>query len=148
VLACAAAGVPIVPQGGNTGLVGAAAPADGEVVLSTCRLNAVGVPDLATGTLEAGAGTTLERAQAVARAADNGARGALEQSLGAHLQQINATLDPHEQLDCLVVVTEPWTVDNGFITPTFKVKRNRIEEVYAKRFEGWIGARRAVVWSA
>ena len=69
VLACAAAGVPLVPQGGNTGLVGAAAPADGEVVLTTCRLNAVGVPDLATGTLEAGAGTTLERAQAVARTA-------------------------------------------------------------------------------
>ena len=69
VLACAAAGVPIVPQGGNTGLVGAAAPADGEVVLTTCRLNAVGVPDLATGTLEAGAGTTLERAQTAARTA-------------------------------------------------------------------------------
>ena len=92
-------------------------------------------------------GLVMLNPQAVARAGDNGARGALEQSLGAHLQQINATLDPHEQLDCLVVVTEPWTVDNGFITPTFKVKRNRIEEVYAKRFEGWVGARRAVVWS-
>jgi long-chain acyl-CoA synthetase len=93
-------------------------------------------------------GLVMLNAQAVARAGDDGARGALEQSLGAHLQQINATLDPHEQLECLVVVTEPWTVDNGFITPTFKVKRNRIEEVYAKRFEGWVGARRAVVWSA
>jgi long-chain acyl-CoA synthetase len=93
-------------------------------------------------------GLVMLNAQAVARAGDNGARGALEQSLGEHLQQINATLDPHEQLECLVVVTEPWTIDNGFITPTFKVKRNRIEEVYAKRFEGWVGARRAVVWSA
>jgi FAD/FMN-containing dehydrogenase len=69
VLACAAAGVPIVPQGGNTGLVGAAAPADGEVVLSTRRLDAVGVPDRGTGTLEAGAGATLERVQDAARAA-------------------------------------------------------------------------------
>ena len=60
-------------------------------------------------------------------------RGALEASLSAHLTQVNAALDPHEQLDCLVVVTEPWSVDNGFITPTFKVKRNRIEEVYAPR---------------
>ncbi len=69
VLACAAVGVPLVPQGGNTGLVGAAAPADGEVVLSTRRLDAVGVPDARAGTLVAGAGATLERAQAVARAA-------------------------------------------------------------------------------
>jgi long-chain acyl-CoA synthetase len=93
-------------------------------------------------------GLVMLNAQAAARAGDNGARSALEQSLSEHLQHINAVLDPHEQLDCLVVVTEPWTVDNGFITPTFKVKRNRIEEVYAGRFERWIGARRPVVWSA
>ena len=65
---------------------------------------------------------------------------------GEHLKRINDALDPHEQLDCLVVVTEPWTVDNGFITPTFKVKRNRIEEVYAPRYEGWVGARKPVLW--
>jgi FAD/FMN-containing dehydrogenase len=68
VLACAAAGVRMVPQGGNTGLVGAAAPADGEVVLSTRRLDAVGVPDPGTGTIEAEAGATLERVQEAARA--------------------------------------------------------------------------------
>jgi long-chain acyl-CoA synthetase len=75
-------------------------------------------------------------------------RGAIEASLAAHLQRINATLDPHEQLDCLVVVTTPWTVDNGFMTPTFKVKRNRIEEVYAAQFERWSGARRKVIWES
>src|SRR4051812_11867702 len=69
VLACGAEGVPLVPQGGNTGLVGAAAPADGEVVLSTRRLDAVGVPDPGTGTIEAGAGAPLERVQDAARAA-------------------------------------------------------------------------------
>ena len=92
-------------------------------------------------------GIVMLNAQAAARAGDGGGRGALEQSLGAHLALINATLDPHEQLDCLVVITEPWTVDNGFITPTFKVKRNRIEEVYAPRYENWLGARRLIVWS-
>jgi long-chain acyl-CoA synthetase len=91
-------------------------------------------------------GVVMLNPQAAARAGDNGARGALEQSLSAHLTQVNAVLDPHEQLDCLVVVTEPWTVDNGFITPTFKVKRNRIEEVYAPRYETWVGARKAVIW--
>ena len=42
--------------------------------------------------------------------------------------------------------TEPWSVENGFITPTFKVKRNRIEEVYAPLFERWTASRRPVVW--
>ena len=32
------------------------------------------------------------------------------------------------------------------VTPTFKIKRNRIEEVYGAMFEGWEGARRPVVW--
>ena len=45
-----------------------------------------------------------------------------------------------------MVVAEPWSVENGFITPTFKVKRNRIEEAYAPLFERWTGSRRPVVW--
>ncbi|MBL8352156.1 MAG: AMP-binding protein [Burkholderiaceae bacterium] len=85
-------------------------------------------------------------AEAVARAADPAGRSELENSLAAHLSTVNAALDPHEQLDCLVLVTEPWSVDNGIITPTFKVKRNRIEEIYAASYERWVGARKPVVW--
>jgi long-chain acyl-CoA synthetase len=73
-------------------------------------------------------------------------RTALETGLAAHLKTINSSLDPHEQLDCVVLVTEPWSVDNGFITPTFKVKRNRVEEVYASSYERWVGAHQKVVW--
>ena len=84
---------------------------------------------------------------AIELARDPNQRVAIETSLAAHLKGINAALDPHEQLDCLVVVTTPWSVENGFVTPTFKVKRNRIEEAYAGSFEGWVGTRRAVVWA-
>jgi long-chain acyl-CoA synthetase len=72
----------------------------------------------------------------------------IEASLTAHLAAINDKLDPHEQLDCVVVITEPWSVDNGFITPTFKVKRNRIEEVYGSNYEKWVGSRKKVIWQA
>jgi long-chain acyl-CoA synthetase len=85
-------------------------------------------------------------AEAVAKAASPAGRQALETSLAGHLEQVNAALDPHEQLDCLVLVTEPWSVDNGFVTPTFKVKRNRVEEVYAASYERWTRARQPVVW--
>ena len=85
-------------------------------------------------------------ADAAKRAEEPAQRQAMEASLTAHLDTINAKLDPHEQLDCLVVVSEPWTVDNGFITPTFKVKRNRIEEVYGAQFERWAGKHQRVVW--
>jgi len=32
------------------------------------------------------------------------------------------------------------------MTPTFKVKRNRIEERYARNFEHWTGLRKPVLW--
>jgi long-chain acyl-CoA synthetase len=73
-------------------------------------------------------------------------RAELSTQLSAHLDSINAKLDPHEQLDCLVVIKTPWTVDNGFITPTFKIKRNRVEEVYGPQLEGWVGERKKVVF--
>jgi long-chain acyl-CoA synthetase len=38
-------------------------------------------------------------------------------------------------------------VDNDLITPTFKVKRNRIEDRFAARYDQWVGARRKVVWA-
>ena len=84
--------------------------------------------------------------EAVKKASDSTGRGELESSLVQHLKGINELLDPHEQLDCLVVMTEAWTVDNDLITPTFKVKRNRIEDLFAKNYDQWVGMRKKVIW--
>ena len=85
-------------------------------------------------------------AQAAQAATDPASRAALERSLEEHLLRVNAALDPHERLACLVVVTTPWTVENDIITPTFKVKCNRIEEVYAMQYERWEASGRKVIW--
>jgi FAD/FMN-containing dehydrogenase len=69
VAACAEHGAPIVPQGGNTGLVGAGVPRGGEVLLSLRRLDAVGDVDAATAQVDAGAGATLAALQSAAAAA-------------------------------------------------------------------------------
>lgn len=73
----------------------------------------------------------------MARSASSESRLALRESLKARLKTVNARLAPHEKLGCLAVVTTPWTPENGFVTPTLRVKRPRIEEVYAERYEGW-----------
>jgi FAD/FMN-containing dehydrogenase len=70
VKACGRRGVPIVPQGGNTGLVGASVPRDGEVVLSLSRLTDVGEVDAAAGQVTAEAGASLAALQEAARGAD------------------------------------------------------------------------------
>ncbi len=72
VRACAAAAVPVVPQGGNTGLVGGGVPRDGEVLLSLRRLDGLGEVDAAAMEVTAGAGVTLARLQACAAEAGLG----------------------------------------------------------------------------
>lgn len=67
---CAARDVPVVPQGGNTGLSGGGVPQPGELVLSLARLDHVGDPDRYSHQLVVGAGATLEAVQV--RAADAG----------------------------------------------------------------------------
>ncbi len=93
-------------------------------------------------------GIVMLNAEAAARANDAAARAALEIALGQHLRSVNQTLDPHERLSCLVVVTQAWTVDNDLITPTFKVKRNRIEDLYASQYAAWEASGRQVIWQA
>ena len=65
---CAEAGVPIVPQGGNTGMCGGATPhAQGdEVVLALSRLNRVRAVDAANATITVEAGVTLRGVQEAA----------------------------------------------------------------------------------
>ncbi|QPM90916.1 FAD-binding oxidoreductase [Pseudooceanicola algae] len=82
--ACHAAGVPVVPQGGLTGVSGAAHPDAGGIALSLERLNRIEAVDADGGTLTAGAGVILETAQNAAQDAglmlgiDIGARGSCQ----------------------------------------------------------------------
>jgi FAD/FMN-containing dehydrogenase len=69
---CAAARIPIVPQGGNTGLVGAAVPPEdgGAVVLSLGRMNRVRAIDPVNFTITVEAGCVLADVQRAAEAVD------------------------------------------------------------------------------
>jgi len=60
----------IVPQGGNTGLVGGQIPHHGEVVLSLTRLDKIREVDAVSNTMTVEAGVTLQRAREAAAEAD------------------------------------------------------------------------------
>ncbi len=62
------------------------------------------------------------------------------------LKEVNHTLEDHERMDYVVVVKEQWTMENGFLTPTMKIKRNVIEDNYLKHAESWLGQKQKVVW--
>jgi FAD/FMN-containing dehydrogenase len=66
---CSAVAAAVVPQGGNTGLVGGSVPRGGEVVLSLRRLHAIAPVDAQHGAVVVGAGTVLGAVRTDARAA-------------------------------------------------------------------------------
>ncbi len=92
-------------------------------------------------------GLVMLNPDAAAKAKDSAGRAALEASLAEHLKRVNAQLDPHEQMDCIVVTADAWTVENDILTPTMKVKRNKIEDTFAANYERWVGQRKKVIWS-
>ncbi|MGH9169351.1 MAG: FAD-binding oxidoreductase [Acidimicrobiales bacterium] len=69
VAACYRTGTALVPQGGNTGLVGGGVPSQGAIVLSLRRLDTLGEVDQLSGQLTAGAGATIGDVQRQASAA-------------------------------------------------------------------------------
>jgi long-chain acyl-CoA synthetase len=85
---------------------------------------------------------------AAAKSRDAAGRAALEDSMANHLMTVNHGLDPHEQLAVLILMTEPWTVENGLITPTFKIKRNVLEARHVADFDAWTSSDRKIVWAA
>jgi long-subunit acyl-CoA synthetase (AMP-forming) len=71
----------------------------------------------------------------------------IELDLARLLEEVNATLSDHEQLRLMVVMNEPWTIDNGCLTATLKIKRSAIEASVQKRLNGWYAHPDQVVWA-
>ncbi|MEK1907152.1 MAG: AMP-dependent synthetase, partial [Pseudomonas sp.] len=65
--------------------------------------------------------------------------------LQASLAQLNGELQAHERLSHLVLVREAWTVDNGCMTPTMKIRRNVLESRYAELI-GTLPAGQSLHW--
>ncbi|MCC6336020.1 MAG: AMP-binding protein [Myxococcales bacterium] len=71
----------------------------------------------------------------------------VEKDLGDWLQKVNAGLSGYEQLQMLVVMPGPWTIEDGTLTPTMKLKRAKIEQVIGPRLDGWFSNKSPVQWA-
>ena len=68
-------------------------------------------------------------------AARNLPKAQVEKSLKNTLDAINPRLESHERLAHILVVDDEWTPENELLTPTLKLKRDRIESRYQSAFE-------------
>jgi long-chain acyl-CoA synthetase len=70
----------------------------------------------------------------------------LEKELVADMKAVNAGLEPHEEIAKVVVLKDTWSIDNGVMTPTMKVKRAEVEKRYAALIEKEAKARTPIGW--
>jgi len=68
----------------------------------------------------------------------------IEKSLDDTLIHVNERLEGHEKLDRIIVTKEPWSIENGMLTPTLKIKRSELEDKYQETIS--IESNDKVVW--
>jgi long-chain acyl-CoA synthetase len=74
-------------------------------------------------------------------------RADVETQLAQLLKDVNSELADYEKLQMIVIAREPWTIENGCLTPTMKIKRTRIESEVGTRVDGWYAGRSKVQWA-
>jgi long-chain acyl-CoA synthetase len=82
-----------------------------------------------------------------ARVRDAAVRARVDAELGKLLHDVNEGLATYERLHLLVVAREPWSIENGCLTPTMKIKRSRIEAALAAQVDAWYAEQGPVLWA-
>ena len=67
--------------------------------------------------------------------------------LGKSLFKLNSKLNSHERIEKMIVISEPWTIDNKFLTPTMKLKRNVIENKYKDKYDSWLEKTNQIIFN-
>jgi len=112
----------------------------------------LGASTLVESTAVFGAGMTLPFAMVVLplhkreEAMTPEGRTEIEADLVVLIRSANTQLEHHEHLRFIAVCQAPWTVDNGFLTPTLKVRRAALEKAFETRFSQWEKLKHEVVW--
>lgn len=81
------------------------------------------------------------------RLGDAAVRVQVQQELERLLDEVNREVAEYEQLRMIVVTREPWAIENGFLTPTMKVRRTRIEAAVQEQVERWYAGGQKVQWA-
>lgn len=67
-------------------------------------------------------------------------------SIEADVAALNETLENHEFIAKTIVSRKPWTIEDGHYTPTMKVRRHFIEELFTDQIPTWYASDSEVIW--
>lgn len=67
-------------------------------------------------------------------------------SLSRTLDEINPHLEVYERIETAVIMKDDWTIENGLLTPSMKLKRNVLEKIHVPKYPKWYHEHGRVVW--
>lgn len=67
-------------------------------------------------------------------------------SLEKELSNINQQLPNYQKISTIIIVKEEWSVDNKILTPSMKIKRGEVDEIYGNRLGEWHEDQQVVIW--
>jgi len=71
------------------------------------------------------------------QAAKNTPKEEVDASIIQSIDELNPSLEKYERVAKAVIMKEDWSVDNGLLTPTLKVKRNQVEKIHMPMYKTW-----------
>ena len=78
---------------------------------------------------------------------DAAVRAKVQQELAGLLREVNQAAPDYEQLRMIVVASQAWTIENGMLTPTMKIRRSRIEAEFEAQLAHWYTSQGPVHWA-
>jgi long-chain acyl-CoA synthetase len=62
------------------------------------------------------------------------------------LNSVNKDLVSYKRISTIIFVKDDWNPENELLTPTMKIKRNKINDKYCEKFQAWNENTETVIW--
>ena len=94
-------------------------------------------------------GLTTPQPIALVNLSENGLKknqNQIRSELKVHIDVVNQNLANYEKISTIIITKEVWSEHNKLLTPTLKVKRNKIDEKYMNNYSQWHQDNCSIVW--
>ena len=71
----------------------------------------------------------------------------VEKSLTRDIEEVNRELAKYEHIASIIILKDDWNIENDLLTPTMKLKRNRVHDCYQTQYIDWFSEGKPVIWA-